>query len=33
VVGTRSKGKANKRLEIELDDPVEATMAATRDRT
>jgi misacylated tRNA(Ala) deacylase len=33
VVGTRSKGKANKRLEIELDDPEEATMAPMRDRT
>ena len=26
VVGTRSKGKANKRLEIELDDPAEAAL-------
>ena len=33
VVGTRSKGKANKRLEIELDDPEEATVGETRDRS
>jgi len=25
VVGTRSKGKANKRLEIELTDPMESS--------
>ena len=33
VVGTRSKGKANKRLEIELDDPVEMAMGEAKDGT
>ena len=33
VVGTRSKGKANKRLEIELTDPVESADSSGREGT
>jgi hypothetical protein len=31
VVGTRSKGKANKRLEIELTDPVGSSCSSERE--